>query len=363
MTEVSQPVACRSPTLNEAFDATLTIDNPSHEAPDAPHVPSTSSPCRPHRTVHVRHHDRRRHDCRRRRVTVGCGPGRSQAVRARGSGTRRDHRQGNRQPVAQGHRREAAASQRKRVEDRHHRPRERLPRPLPAVGEAGRRHTYLPCPPPGTGRTKTSASKSFTLTGDKCTALRKPPTTEVWFTDPRSKAAVSTVTTNIGALICSAAKDSSSDVALFFLDATSKEIDAILRPLELMHRFRGVKVRFLLEKRDIPGGLGPSTRARISKIGSIALCNDGCRNAGRASCTRSSSASATRSGARAPIRWCSPRRRTGASDSCAPTGRARSCSPTTRRSHASSPSASTACGSARPLRPWDRGRVLTDRRR
>lgn len=145
----------------------------------------------------------------------------------------------------------------------------------PAVGT----HTYRVLRP-GTEHTKSSASTSFIVTGDKCTALRTPPTTAVWFTDPKSKAAVSNVTSNIGALICGAAKDSSIDVALFFLDATSKEVEAILRPLELMHRFRGVNVRFLLERRDIPSGLGPSTRARLSRIGSIALCNAGCRNAG-----------------------------------------------------------------------------------
>ena len=115
---------------------------------------------------------------------------------------------------------------------------------------------------------------------EACAPLRRPArSTEVWFTRPGLRTS-SPIATNLGKLFCTASPGSDIKIALYFArtgDAAA-EVERILRPLELVHRHRGVRISFLLEGKVLAGGGLDSTLARLRRFASVSSCSWSCRN-------------------------------------------------------------------------------------
>ncbi len=130
-------------------------------------------------------------------------------------------------------------------------------------------------------RRYSGTSYRASITALSCTAKPAPSRpVEAWFADNRGSS-TSEIASRMGRTFCAAAPGSRVNVAMYFIrtGAANGDVEAILTPLERMARFKGVKVRILLEgklyTRTSP--LYP-TLARLRSFAQVVLCEWGCRN-------------------------------------------------------------------------------------
>lgn len=143
----------------------------------------------------------------------------------------------------------------------------------PATGNYGYRVKR-----PTTKRTRSGRSATRRLAAERCTPLSRPSastSTQVWFNDT-TKRTTSQIARKLGALFCAAAPRSTINITMYFLRSDSAETEKILKPLEVMHRNRGVKVNVLLENRR--SLVSSWTRKRLARFASLRVCVSGCRN-------------------------------------------------------------------------------------
>jgi hypothetical protein len=102
---------------------------------------------------------------------------------------------------------------------------------------------------------------------------------ETRFTSPHASGAA-LLSRRLGQIFCAASPGARIDVAMYFIRVSrSADVQAILRPLERVARYRRVRVRLLLEGRLYPRD---STLARslplLRRFATVVLCQQGCHN-------------------------------------------------------------------------------------
>jgi phosphatidylserine/phosphatidylglycerophosphate/cardiolipin synthase-like enzyme len=122
-------------------------------------------------------------------------------------------------------------------------------------------------------------SRPFAVRVGTCRPMAAPsrPAT-AWFSRPGAPGTPQ-IARRLGQLFCAAAPGATVDVAMYFIRAGSREVEAILRPLELMARARDVRVRVLLEGALYPrsSSLFP-TLERLRRFATVRVCRSGCRS-------------------------------------------------------------------------------------
>ena len=68
------------------------------------------------------------------------------------------------------------------------------------------------------------------------------------------------------------------DIALYFLVPGNPDTDPIVRALTLVHRYRGVHVRILLDGKSFVGGANPLILSRLRAFADVRTCLNGCRS-------------------------------------------------------------------------------------
>ena len=138
---------------------------------------------------------------------------------------------------------------------------------------------------PSDARYAAGTSPAVRTRAEACRGLPLPmPSTAAWFTRTGASS-TSQLARKLGGLFCTAAPGSTVQVAMYFVRTgdSAREVETILRPLELMHRYRGVRVQFLLERRVYAGGGMDSTLRRLRSFATVEFCTWSCRNANDAS--------------------------------------------------------------------------------
>jgi hypothetical protein len=132
----------------------------------------------------------------------------------------------------------------------------------------------------GTGRGAVG-SRSFVLNVLSCTPGTQPRGgTAAWFTRPGLHG-LDPIASKLSRLFCAAAPGASIDISMYFVRAvgTQPDVDPILTSLERVVRYRKVKVRIILEGRLYrPGMTFRKGLARLRRIATVVLCDDGCHN-------------------------------------------------------------------------------------
>ncbi len=132
-----------------------------------------------------------------------------------------------------------------------------------------------------TSRYATGVSKTFVLRYLACTRMKAPSGGRAaWFTRPGVRG-TQQMTSGLAKLFCSAARGATVNVSMYFIRASSSqtEVNKILQSLERVSRYRGVKVRIMLEGRLYRTGtsLRPSVTT-IKRYATVLQCQLGCRN-------------------------------------------------------------------------------------
>ena len=100
------------------------------------------------------------------------------------------------------------------------------------------------------------------------TAFTRPGTTST-----------SPIATSLGRVFCSAAPRSKIRIAMYFVVTSDDgEVETVLRPLELVHRYRAVSVRFLLDSKVYANGAHADTLARLRRFATVDFCTAACRS-------------------------------------------------------------------------------------
>jgi len=131
---------------------------------------------------------------------------------------------------------------------------------------------------PADSRRKSGVSASFVAKILTCERSSAPASGRAaWFTRPGLRT-TSPIATQIGRLLCSAARGATVNIAMYFIRAGG-DVDTILRSLSRVSRYRGVKVRILLEGRLYRSGtpLAPELTA-LKRYATVVLCQLGCQN-------------------------------------------------------------------------------------
>jgi hypothetical protein len=112
-----------------------------------------------------------------------------------------------------------------------------------------------------------------------CPAMRRPARpNHVWFSRPGLRG-TAPIARHVAQLICSAARGARVDIALYYIRAGDPHVEAMLRSLRRMVKYRGVKVRILLEGKLYRRGSGlSSSLAPLRRFAQVVLCNRGCRS-------------------------------------------------------------------------------------
>ena len=127
------------------------------------------------------------------------------------------------------------------------------------------------------GARRSGTSRVFVVTAYSCPRMAAPTDgAGSWFQAPT--AGVSPLTTNISKLFCSAARGSQIDIAMYFF-FPGRDTAPIVRALTLVHRYRGVKVRLLLEGAPFAGGANASALKQLRAFADVRTCLNGCRSA------------------------------------------------------------------------------------
>ena len=134
---------------------------------------------------------------------------------------------------------------------------------------------------PADSRRKTGISASFVAKILTCDRSHAPASGRAaWFTRPGLRTA-SPIATQIGRLFCSAAPGATVNIAMYFIRAGAGQTDVnmMLRSLERVSRYRGVKVKILMEGRLYRPGtsLEPVLRT-LRRYARVVLCRLGCQN-------------------------------------------------------------------------------------
>ncbi|ROR92132.1 phospholipase D-like domain-containing protein [Nocardioides aurantiacus] len=127
-----------------------------------------------------------------------------------------------------------------------------------------------------------AVSRSFTLSALSCTSRSAPANgTEVLFNRPGGTGA-STAARKIAQTICSAQRGSRIDIAMYFIRyyaSSWTEANLIVDSLERMARYRGVKVRVLLEGRLVRPGLElRASYLKLRTFADVVTCDFGCHS-------------------------------------------------------------------------------------
>ena len=133
----------------------------------------------------------------------------------------------------------------------------------------------------GSSTHRTGTSASFGLRYLACTRMKAPSGGRAaWFTRPGARG-TNQLTTGIARLFCSASRGATINVSMYYIRAgrTQADIEKMLDALTLVSRYRGVKVRILLEGRLYrPGTSLRPTLGVLKKFATVVQCQLGCRN-------------------------------------------------------------------------------------
>lgn len=134
---------------------------------------------------------------------------------------------------------------------------------------------------PAHRRLRWGASAAVRVQALPCTPLARPTSrTAAWFSHPGQRSA-SQLATNLGRLICSAARGARVDIAMYFIRELQgqADMDALLKPLAGVARYRGVKVNIITEGKVYRSGspLLP-TLSSLRKYTTTTVCRFGCHN-------------------------------------------------------------------------------------
>lgn len=134
----------------------------------------------------------------------------------------------------------------------------------------------------GTRSYAAAASRSFSLAALACASRTAPAGgTEVLFNRPGGTGA-SAASKKIAQAICSAERGSRIDVAMYFIRyyaSSWTEANLIVDSLERMARYRGVKVRVILEGRLVrPGQELRASYLKLRTFAEVATCDFGCHS-------------------------------------------------------------------------------------
>lgn len=132
-------------------------------------------------------------------------------------------------------------------------------------------------------RYRAGTSASFVARFLTCTRMSAPyGGRAAWFTRPGLRS-TSPMTTALSRLFCSAARGATINVSMYYMRSGSSQPEAstILRSLERVSRYRGVKVRVMVEGRLYrPGSSMRATLTALQKYATVVQCHLGCRNEG-----------------------------------------------------------------------------------
>jgi hypothetical protein len=120
-----------------------------------------------------------------------------------------------------------------------------------------------------------AVSSAHTVAAASCTPMTRPRGITAWGTD-RTVNRTSSMTIHLSRLFCSVAPKSRVRVAMFLI-SSAHEPGLILRSLRTAHRYLGVKVEFLIERRPLKV-IPAADLAKLKKFATVYTCDLSCHS-------------------------------------------------------------------------------------
>ena len=128
---------------------------------------------------------------------------------------------------------------------------------------------------PATTGYRQAVSAPYTISAASCTPMTRPRGITPWGTDPTVDR-TSSMTIHLSRLFCSVAPRSRVRVAMFLI-SSAREPGLVLRSLRAAHKYLGVKVEILVERRPI-GVIPAKDVAKLRQFASVYMCDLSCHS-------------------------------------------------------------------------------------